>query len=53
MGEESQKKGGQEMGMMFSKLLKTHIEKMTVFGLSTMLMKTSKLNDSLHDVDEK
>jgi hypothetical protein len=37
----------------FSKLLKTHIEKMSVFRLSTMLMKTRELNRSLHDVDEK
>ena len=37
----------------FSKLLKTNIEKMSAFRLSTMLMKTNELNPSLHDVDEK
>jgi hypothetical protein len=35
------------------KLLKTHREKMSVFRLSTMLMKTSELKQSLHDVNEK
>jgi hypothetical protein len=34
------------------KLLKTHGEKMSAFGLSIMLMKTNGLNHSLHDVDE-
>jgi hypothetical protein len=34
------------------KLLKTHIEKMPVSRLSTMLMETKELNQSLHDVDE-
>jgi hypothetical protein len=34
-------------------LLKTHVEKMSVSCLSTMLMKTHKLNEPLHDVDEK
>jgi hypothetical protein len=33
--------------------MKTHIEKMSAFRLSTMLMKTSELEPSLHDVDEK
>jgi len=37
----------------FRKLLKTHIEKMSVFRLSIMLMKTQELNRSLHYVDEK
>jgi hypothetical protein len=37
----------------FFKLLKTDIEKMSIFCLSTILMKTSKLNRSFHDVDEK
>jgi hypothetical protein len=32
--------------------LKTNVEKMPVFRLSTMLMKTKELNGSLHDVDE-
>jgi hypothetical protein len=36
-----------------AKLLKTNIDRMPVFRLSTMLMKTNELNASLHDVDEK
>jgi hypothetical protein len=34
-------------------LLKTNIEKMSVFRLATMLMKTNWLSIALHDVDEK
>jgi hypothetical protein len=34
-------------------LLKTHIEKMSVFGLSIMFMKTNELSLFFHDVDEK
>jgi hypothetical protein len=34
-------------------LLKTHGEKMSVYGLAMMLMKTSKLYTGCHDVDEK
>ena len=34
-------------------LLKTHIEKMSDFGLAIMFMKTSELNGSSHYVDEK
>jgi hypothetical protein len=37
---------------MVSKLLKTHVEKMSAFRLSMMLMKTRELNRSLHYVDE-
>jgi len=37
----------------FIKLLKTHLEKMSAFCLSMMLMKTNELLFSLHDVDEK
>jgi hypothetical protein len=33
-------------------LLKTHVEKMSTFRLSTMLRKTKALPFSLHDVDE-
>jgi hypothetical protein len=40
------------MGLSFIKLLKTSVEKMSAFRLSTMLMKTSELEPSLHDVDE-
>jgi len=41
------------MTLTFSKLLKTNVEKMSVFRLSIMLMKTHELSRSLHDVDEK
>jgi hypothetical protein len=41
------------MRLTFSKLLKTNVEKMSVFRLSMMLMKTRELKHSLHDVDEK
>ncbi len=41
------------MGVRFSKLLKTHVEKMSDFSLSTMLMKKKELYPSFHDVDEK
>jgi len=37
----------------YVKLLKTHVEKMSVFRLSMILMKTKELTSSLHDVDEK
>ena len=40
------------MNKNFIKLLKTNGEKMSVFRLSTMLMKTKELNYPLHDVDE-
>jgi hypothetical protein len=40
------------MGMSAFKLLKTHIEKMSVSDLSMMLMKTRQLKLSLHHVDE-
>ena len=33
-------------------LLKTHVEKMSINRLSTMLMKINELNHPLHDVDE-
>jgi hypothetical protein len=36
----------------FLKLLKTHIEKMTVFRLSMIYMKTKELDVSFQDVDE-
>ena len=41
------------MRLAFCKLLKTNVEKMSVFRLSMMLMKSNELNRSLHDVDEK
>jgi len=34
-------------------LLKTNVEKMSLLGLDTMLMKTSQLQPFYHDVDEK
>jgi len=37
----------------FHNLLKTNVEKMSLFSLSTIFMKTNELNPSLHDVDEK
>ena len=46
------KKGGEKMGVSCVKLLKTHVEKMSLFSLSTMLMKTNELNHYLHDVYE-
>src|SRR5271157_4665516 len=47
-----EKKRGEKMGMSYGKFLKTNIEKMSTFRLSTMLMKTNELHQSLHDVDE-
>jgi hypothetical protein len=40
------------MGQTFSKPLKTRVEKISVFRHSTIFMKTSELNLSLHDVYE-
>jgi hypothetical protein len=37
----------------FCKSLKTNIEKMSAFRLSKIFMKTSELDDSFQDVDEK
>ena len=48
-----EKKGGLKMRREFRKLLKTNIEKMPVFRLSMMLLKTNELSRSLHYVDEK
>jgi hypothetical protein len=41
------------MRLTFRKSLKTHIDKMSTFRLSIMLLKTRELNHSLHYVDEK
>jgi len=41
------------MRLNFSKLLKTHVEKMSAFRLSWMLMKIKELNNSFQDIDEK
>jgi|GEM_PF-6121010 len=46
------KKGGLKNRLEFCKSLKTNVEKMSVFRLSMMLMKTRELNRSLHYVDE-
>jgi hypothetical protein len=46
------KKEGGEMEGKASMLLKTHVEKMSENRLSMMLMKTNKLRDPLHDVDD-
>ena len=51
-GRGSRKKRGRKMRPSFIKLLKTHVEKMTDFCLSTIFMKTKELNLCLHDVDE-
>ena len=52
-GQGRGKKGDLKMGLMFRKSLKAHIEKMSTFRLSMMLMKTQDLYRSLHYVDEK
>jgi hypothetical protein len=41
------------MGLGFPKLLKAHVEKMSTFRLSRMLMKLNELKRSFQDVDEK
>ena len=41
------------MASIVAKLLKTNLEKMSEFPLSTMLMKTSQLYSSFHDLDDK
>ena len=41
------------MKLSFFKLLKKHIEKMSPSCLAMIFMKTSDLNRSFHDVDEK
>jgi hypothetical protein len=47
-----QKKGGQKMELDFRNLLKTHIEKMSVFRPAKMLMKTIDLWAYCQDADE-
>jgi hypothetical protein len=53
MAADEGKKGELKMRLKFLNLLKTHVEKMSIFRLSMMLMKTNELNHSLHYVDEK
>ena len=48
----TEKKGGPYLKDRAIMLLKTHIEKMSYFCLTTMLMKTHGLNQFNHDVDE-
>jgi len=45
-------KGNSKMAVNVPKLLKTHIEKMPVFDLSMMLMKTRQLKLYLHYISE-
>jgi hypothetical protein len=52
-GQGQEKKGGKKMGHRFIKLLKTHVEKMSVFRLAIMLQKISRLQSSCHYIDEK
>jgi hypothetical protein len=46
-------KKGVKMRPNCTKLLKTHVEKMSIFRLSMIFMKTNKLSRSLQDVGEK
>ena len=48
----SKKMGAPKMRVIFFNLLKTHIEKMSAFCLTTILMKTNELSQFNHDVDE-
>jgi len=41
------------MSLSCFKLLKTNVEKMSLFRLSTILVKINELNPSFQDVDEK
>jgi hypothetical protein len=52
MARGPEKKGGLKMRRKSRNLLKTHIEKMSAFCLSTIFMKTNDLHRSFHDVDE-
>ena len=47
------KKGELKMRLKFPNLLKTHVEKMSIFRLSIILMKINELRHFLHYVDEK
>ena len=52
-GVEGNGKKGGKMKVTSIMLLKTNGEKMSVFRLSMIFMKTNELNPSLQDVDEK
>ncbi len=47
------KKGDKNMRLMYVKLLKTNIEKMSTFRLSIILMKINELENFIHYVYEK
>ena len=47
-----EKRGGGNMKVTSIMLVKTNGEKMSIFCLSTILMKTNELNHYLHDVIE-
>ena len=47
------KKRGRERPPIIAKLMKTKLEKMSDFSLSTMLMIIGKLHGSFHDVIDK
>ncbi len=47
-----EKKGELKLRLKFPKIMKTNVEKISVFRLSRMLMKTNGLRHSLHDVEE-
>jgi hypothetical protein len=49
---QRRKKGNQKMKAYPTMLLKTHIEKMSMWGYPTMFMKTNDLNCQCHDVYE-
>ena len=51
-GQGREKKGELKVTPIIRKSLKAHVEKMSTFRLSMMLMKTSELYRSLHYVDE-
>jgi hypothetical protein len=50
---EGGKKGGLKMKPSLAMLLKTHVEKMSHFGLTTISMKLKGLFRPCHDVYEK
>ena len=51
-GQARWKKRELKMSRNFRKSLKTHVEQMSAFRLSIILMKTNELNSSFHYVDD-
>jgi hypothetical protein len=49
---DEREKGGPKMKVSPTMLLKTHVEKMSLCGLATMLLKKSKLGLVCHDFAE-